>query len=72
MLNYLRLLAFGLDGFQYLCSIFSSVLALISVTPDLIKKSKKFSSQIPFGPYLILASILFFVSKDKLVNIIFI
>ena len=48
---------------------FSSVLALISVTPDLIKKSKKFSSQIPFGPYLILASILFFVSKDKLVNI---
>ena len=50
---------------------FSSVLALISVTPDLIKKSKKFSSQIPFGPYLILASILFFVSKDKLVNIIF-
>jgi|TARA_B100001540_G_scaffold275880_1_gene262354 leader peptidase (prepilin peptidase)/N-methyltransferase len=51
---------------------FSSVLALISVTPDLIKKSKKFSSQIPFGPYLILASILFFVSKDKLVNIIFI
>ena len=50
---------------------FSSVLALISVTPDLNKKSKKFSSQIPFGPYLILASILFFVSKDKLVNIIF-
>tara|TARA_B100001029_G_C15016541_1_gene427716 strand:- start:56 stop:814 length:759 start_codon:yes stop_codon:yes gene_type:complete len=44
----------------------SSVLALLWVAPDLIKKSKKLTSQIPFGPYIILASILFFVSKQKL------
>ena len=45
---------------------FSSVIALLWVVPDLIKKSKKLTSQIPFGPYIILASILFFVSKQKL------
>ena len=44
----------------------SSVLALLWVAPDLIKKSKKLTSQIPFGPYIILASILFFISKQKL------
>ena len=44
----------------------SSVLALLWVAPDLIKKSKKLTSHIPFGPYIILASILFFVSKQKL------
>ena len=35
----------------------SSILALLWVVPDLIKKSKKLTSQIPFGPYIILASI---------------
>ena len=45
---------------------FSSILALLFVTPSLIKKSKKLTSQIPFGPYIILASILFFVIKQKL------
>ena len=49
---------------------FSSVFALIWVTPDLIKKSKKLATQIPFGPYLILASILFFVSKEKLIDLL--
>ena len=44
----------------------SSVLALLWVAPDLIKKSKKLTSQIPFGPYIILASILFFISKQKI------
>ena len=51
---------------------FSSVFALIWITPDLIKKSKKLNTQIPFGPYLILASILFFTYKDELLNIILI
>ena len=45
---------------------FSSVIALLWVVPDLIKKSKKLTSQIPFGPYIILGLILFIVSKQKL------
>jgi len=44
----------------------SSILALLWVVPDLIKKSKKLTSQIPFGPYIILGLILFIVSKQKL------
>ena len=46
---------------------FSSVIALLFVMPSLLKKSKKLTSQIPFGPYIILASILFFVLKQKLI-----
>ena len=34
--------------------IFSSVIALISTLPSLIKKTKNLSSQIPFGPYIVL------------------
>jgi leader peptidase (prepilin peptidase)/N-methyltransferase len=46
---------------------FSSVVALFWVTPALIKKSKKLTSQIPYGPYIIIASILFFVLRQKLI-----
>ena len=42
----------------------SSTIALIVVIPDLLKKKKKLTSQIPFGPYLIIATIIFFVFKD--------
>ncbi len=47
---------------------FSSAIALLSVIPDLIKNKKKLSSQIPFGPYLIIGNIIFitFVNKIKL------
>ena len=37
----------------------SSVIALIIVTPSLINKSKEMSSQIPFGPYLVIGCILY-------------
>tara|TARA_B100000965_G_C19208812_1_gene590684 strand:- start:281 stop:658 length:378 start_codon:yes stop_codon:yes gene_type:complete len=49
---------------------FSSVIALLFVMPSLLKKSKKLTSQIPFGPYIILASILFFVLKQKLILVL--
>ncbi|MAH97902.1 MAG: prepilin peptidase, partial [Euryarchaeota archaeon] len=47
---------------------FSSTVALISVIPDLIKSKKDLSSQIPFGPYLIVGCIifLFFINQIKL------
>ena len=45
---------------------FSSAIALISFLPDLIKNKKSLSSQIPFGPFLILGTILFLFSKTLL------
>ena len=47
---------------------FSSAIALLSVIPDLIKNKKNLSSQIPFGPYLIIGNIIFitFVNQIKL------
>ena len=46
----------------------SSVLALISVIPSLIKKSKQMSSEIPFGPYIIIATLLFVTFKENLLD----
>ncbi len=46
----------------------SSAIALIIVIPDLLKKSKKLTSQIPFGPYIIIATIIFIVFKDGFLN----
>ena len=39
----------------------SSIVALVYVTPDLIKKSKRFSSSIPFGPFIIIGCILYLI-----------
>ena len=47
----------------------SSVIALIIVIPDLLKKSKKLTSQIPFGPYIIIATIIFIVFKDMFLRL---
>ena len=48
----------------------SSVVALIMVVPSLINKSKKMSSKIPFGPYIILAAIIYFSFSDTIINIL--
>ena len=48
----------------------SSAIALIFVTPDLLKKQKKLTSQIPFGPYIIIATTIFIVFKDMLLNLL--
>jgi len=48
----------------------SSTIALIIVIPDLLKKSKKLTSQIPFGPYIIIATIIFFIFKDKFLSLL--
>ena len=44
---------FGWESIPFVL-FFSSVIALISVLPSLIKKTKNLSSQIPFGPYIVL------------------
>tara|TARA_Y100000768_G_scaffold53454_1_gene35184 strand:- start:29 stop:793 length:765 start_codon:yes stop_codon:yes gene_type:complete len=49
----------------------SSIIALLSVAPSLINKSRKFSSQIPFGPYIILATLIYLMFESKIRLIIF-
>ena len=49
----------------------SSVVALISVIPSLIKKSKNMSSEIPFGPFLILGCTLYIVFSEQYKNLLF-
>ena len=46
---------------------FSSFIALVLAIPSLINKSKNLSSQIPFGPYLILGCILYLLLLDKII-----
>ncbi len=49
----------------------SSVVALFSVIPSLIKKSKNMSSQIPFGPFIILGCILYIIFAEQYKNLLF-
>ena len=46
---------------------FSSFIALVLAIPSLINKSKNLSSQIPFGPYLILGCVLYLLLLDKII-----
>ena len=47
----------------------SSIIALLSVLPDLLRSSKKLSSQIPFGPFIILGTIFYLVFQDNFVKL---
>ena len=49
----------------------SSAVALFSVIPSLIKKSKNMSSQIPFGPFIILGCILYIIFAEQYKNLLF-
>ena len=48
----------------------SSVIALIVVTPSLINKSKEMSSQIPFGPYLVIGCVLYLLLFKQILKFI--
>ena len=48
----------------------SSVVALISVMPSLLNKSKKLSSEIPFGPFIIVGCILYIIFIEQYKNLI--
>ena len=49
----------------------SSIIALISVIPSLMTKKRKMTSQIPFGPYIVLATVIYFYFSDYLKGFIF-
>ena len=48
----------------------SSIIALLSVLPGLLRSSKKLSSQIPFGPFIILGTIFYLVFQDNFVKLL--
>ncbi len=48
----------------------SSVTALIIVTPDLLKKSKKLTSEIPFGPYIITGTFIYLLFQNKFISLL--
>ena len=50
---------------------FSSLIALIFVIPSLVKKSRNLSTEIPFGPYLIIGCLIFIIFGNDLKLILF-
>ena len=49
----------------------SSVIALLSVVPSLIKNSKTMSSQIPFGPYIIIGTLVYLFFENSFKSLLF-
>ena len=49
----------------------SSIVALILVIPSLLNKSRKLSSQIPFGPFIIIGCILYVIFIDQYKTLLF-
>ena len=48
----------------------SSAVALILVVPSLINKSRKMSSEIPFGPYIIIGCILYVSFSNQIKSLL--
>ena len=49
----------------------SSVIALLSVIPSLLKNSKSMSSQIPFGPYIIIGTLVYLFFENSFKSLLF-
>ena len=49
----------------------SSIIALLFVMPSLMTKKRKLSSQIPFGPYIVVSMVIYFYFSDQLKAFIF-
>ena len=60
---------FGWVSIPYVIFL-SSVIALLIATPSLMNKTKKMSSKIPFGPYIIIATIVYLIFSDPLKNML--
>ena len=62
-------LLFGWQSIPFVLFV-SSILGLIFVVPSLIKKQKNMRTEIPFGPFIILASLIYFVYGSQLYDLI--
>jgi leader peptidase (prepilin peptidase)/N-methyltransferase len=62
-------LLFGWQSIPFVLFI-SSVLGLIFVIPSLLSKKKNMRSEIPFGPFIIAAGIVYFTFGDYLYSLI--
>ena len=58
-------LLFGWQSIPFVLFV-SAVLGLISVIPSLINKKKNLRSEIPFGPFIIIACFIYFIYGDFL------
>ena len=68
----LAVIGFWFGWFSIPFTIFiSSIVALIFVVPSLINKSRKMSSQIPFGPYIIIGCILYVSFSNQIKYFLF-
>ena len=61
---------FGWISLPYVIFL-SSFIALFFAIPQLMNKTKKMSSEIPFGPYIISATIIFIIFSDSLRRMMF-
>ena len=64
-------LFFGWEAIFFILFL-SAILGLISVIPSLLNKSKNFKTQIPFGPYIVISSVIYYFSSNFLLNLIII
>ena len=62
-------LLFGWQSIPFILFV-SSILGLIFVVPSLIKKQKTMRTEIPFGPFIIAACIIYFAQGDLLYSLI--
>ena len=62
-------LLFGWYSIPFILFV-SSILGLIFVVPSLLKKQKTMRSEIPFGPFIIIATLIYFVFGDYLYMLI--
>ena len=60
---------FGWQSIPFVLFV-SSILGLIFVVPSLIKKQKNMRTEIPFGPFIILACLVYFVYGSQLYDLI--
>ena len=49
----------------------SSIIALLSVVPSLLKNSRTMSSQIPFGPYIIIGTLIYLFFENSIKSLLF-